>query len=159
MDGIHNTHHGIVYFSSNQSQEHPTNAAPSNGNDNANDGDVAEIRNIMMGGAWSVANLTVVDNDGVTSEVTAEFNGLDFYFGQMHRVNVDENDNPITEGLWRVIRNYNEDLVFYLNMGDEAPFDMLTEAWYIIEVSTDRIELVYEDENIPSKRLILEKNM
>ncbi len=127
--------------------------------DNANDGDVAEIRNIMMGGAWSVASLEIVNNEGMTAVATEEFNGLDFYFNQMHRVNVDENDNPITEGLWRVIRNHDEDLVFYLNLGDEAPFDDLTEAWYIFEVSADRIKLVYEDENTPSKILVFEKNM
>lgn len=126
--------------------------------DNANDGDVAEIRNIMMGGAWVVANLETMTNDGTTAVGTEEFTGLDFYFNEMHRVNVDENDNPITEGLWRVIRNYNDHLVFYLNMGEEAPFDDLTEAWYITEVTADRIRLVHEDENIPSKVLVFEKN-
>lgn len=127
--------------------------------DNANDGDVLEIRNIMMGGAWNVANLETISNDGTTAIGTEEFTGLDFYFSQMHRVNVDENDNPITEGLWRVIRNYNDHLVFYLNFGDEAPFDDLTEAWYITDVTAERIVLVYEDENIPSKTLVFEKSL
>ncbi|RNC90271.1 MAG: hypothetical protein ED555_07450 [Allomuricauda sp.] len=127
--------------------------------DNANDGDVVEIRSIMMDGSWSVAMLETVTNDGNTAVGTEEFAGLDFYFNAMHQVQVDENDNPITTGLWRVIRNYNDHLVFYLNMGEDAPFDDLTEAWYITEVSADRIELVYEDEYIPSKVLVFEKNM
>lgn len=128
-------------------------------NDSAGDQDVLEIRNIMMGGAWNVARLETVLNSGDTAIGTEEFTGYDFYFNQMHRVNVDENDNPITEGLWRVVRNYRDELVLYLNTGDEAPFDDLTQAWYITDVSSDRIELVYEDENIPSKILVFEKSL
>ena len=127
--------------------------------DNSDDGDVVEIRNIMMGGAWNVAMLETVTNDGSTAVGTMEYAGYDFYFNMMHQVQVDENDNPIITGLWRVIRNHDGHLVFYLNFGDDsAPFDDLTEPWYVTEVSADRIELVYEDENIPSKVLVFERN-
>ena len=33
----------------------------------------------------------------------------------------------------------------YLNLGTDAPFDELTEPWYLIQITADRIELVYED--------------
>ncbi len=119
--------------------------------DNANDGDVVEIRTAMMDGAWNVAQY--VEND---EDMTAEFDGLDFYFNEMHRVQVDENDNPIIEGLWRVIRNHENQLKFFLNFGDDEKFDTLTDGWYIESVNAERIELVHEDEN-STETLVFEK--
>jgi len=38
-----------------------------------------------------------------------------------------------------------------------APFDDLAEAWYLTELSNDRIKLVYEDEEVNFKTLVLER--
>ncbi|MEO9511927.1 MAG: hypothetical protein ABJN84_11385 [Flavobacteriaceae bacterium] len=121
--------------------------------DNASDGDIPEIRNIMMGGAWNVAKYT---NDDVDS--TSEFDGLDFYFNGMHQIQVDENNNTVMEGLWRVIRNDEGKLKFYLNFDDDGIFGELTDDWHFESISTDgtRLELVHEDEN-STEILVFEK--
>ncbi|MGX1929783.1 hypothetical protein [Flagellimonas sp. 2504JD4-2] len=119
--------------------------------DNANDGDVVEIRAALMDGAWNVAQYTEDDVDK-----TAEFAGLDFYFNEMHRVQVDENDNPIIEGLWRVIRNHDNELKFFLNFAEDAKFGEITDDWYIASVTANRIELVHEDE-FSTEILVFEK--
>jgi len=122
--------------------------------DNANDGDVVEIRNTMMGGAWKVELFETTEVNA-----TSEFLTYDFYFNAMHKIQVDENDNTFIEGLWRVLRNYDEDLAVYLNFGIEAPFDDLTGVWYISEISANQINLEYYDGgDEPSKVLILVKN-
>ena len=120
--------------------------------DNAGDGDVSEIRNIMLGGLWNVA---LLDDEGV--DETDDYAGMDFGFSMFHQVEVSIDDDPITAGVWRVLRNADGNLKFYLNLGDDETFEDLTEAWYITEVSSDRIELVYEDEEINSKTLVFEK--
>ncbi|WP_343485570.1 hypothetical protein [Allomuricauda sp. d1] len=122
--------------------------------DNAGDEDVAEIRNIMLGGLWNVASLM---DEGM--DETADYAGMDFGFSMFHQVEVSVNDDPIAAGLWRVIRNKDNELKFYLNLGDDDTFGDLTEAWYIGEVTSDRIELIYEDENINSKTLVFEKKV
>ena len=122
--------------------------------DNAGDGDVAEIRNIMLGGLWNVA---LLNDEGM--DETDDYAGMDFSFSTFHQVEVSINDDPIAAGLWRVIRNSDDHLKFYLNMGDDQTFEDLTEAWYITEVTSERIELVYEDEEITSKILVFEKKM
>ncbi len=119
--------------------------------DNNADGDVVEIRTALMDGAWNVAQYKEDDVDK-----TSEFAGLDFYFNEMHRVQVDENDNPIIEGLWRVIRNHDNELKFFLNFANDAKFGEITDDWYIASVSANRIELVHEDEN-STETLVFEK--
>ena len=120
--------------------------------DNANDADVLETRNIMMGGAWNVAFYKEGEVDS-----TATFTGYDFYFGDNHLVKVDENDNPIIEGLWRVLRGHDHHLRYYLNFANDEVFGELTEDWKIVEVSANRIELkVVIDANV-YKTLVFEK--
>ncbi len=121
--------------------------------DSANDGDIPEIRNIMMGGPWNVASYV---EDG--TDKTADFAGMDFNFSTMHQVEVSVNDDPIAAGLWRVLRNADGNLKFFLNFGDEASFMTLTDDWYIESISPDgnRIELVHEDEN-STETLVFEK--
>lgn len=111
--------------------------------DNANDGDVVEIRSILMEGGWNVALYKENEVD-----MTEDFAGFDFYFNLMHRVQVDENDNPIIEGLWRVIRNHDGDLKMYLNFANDAVFGEITDDWYIntAELTADRIELISESD-------------
>lgn len=120
----------------------------------AGDGDVAEIRNIMLGGQWNVA---LFEDEG--EDDTDDFDGMDFSFSNFNQVEVSINDDPILAGVWRVLRGYGDNLQVYLNFGDDDPFDELTEAWYVTEVSADRIELVYEDEEVNFKKLVFEKKM
>ncbi len=119
--------------------------------DSAGDGDVSEIRNVMMGGLWNVALYTENDMD-----LTADFNDMDFNFSTMHQVEVSVNDDPIAAGLWRILRDSDEGLKFYLNFGDEATLGQLTDDWYINSVEANRIELVHEKEN-STETLVFEK--
>ena len=120
--------------------------------DDANDGDVPEIRNIMLGGNWNVA---LYDNEG--QDGTAAFEGMDFSFALFNQVEVSINDDPQIGGLWRVTRDKGGNLQFFLNFENDPTFGELTEAWYIVEVAADRIELVYEDEDVNFKTLVFEK--
>ena len=122
--------------------------------DNAGDGDVVEIRNMMLEGLWNVA---LFDDEGM--DETMDYDGMDFDFNESHEVEVSVNVDPIANGLWRVVRDSNDNLVFYLNMGDDATFADLNEPWYITEVTSGRIELVYEDEEINFKTLVFELKM
>ena len=116
------------------------------------DGDVGEIRNTMLGGLWTVA---LYDNEGM--DETENYAGMDFSFSNFNQVEVSINDDPIVAGVWRVLRDSNGNLQVYLNVGTDEPFDELTEAWYFGELTTDRIELIYEDENVNFKTLVFEK--
>lgn len=119
--------------------------------DSVEDGDVPEIRNIMLGSDWNVAMYKENDMD-----MTSEFAGMDFNFSTMHQVEVSVNDDPIAAGLWRVLRNHDGDLKFFLNFGDEAVLGELTDDWYINSVEANRIELIHEDEN-STETLVFEK--
>ncbi len=122
--------------------------------DNAGDDDVSEIRNIMLGGLWNVA---LFEDEGV--DETDDYAGMDFGFSMFNQVEVSINDDPITAGVWRVLRDTDGNLKFFLNLGDDETFSDLTEAWYIGEVTADRIELIYEDENVNFDKLVFEKKM
>lgn len=104
--------------------------------DNNSDGDVPEIRNIMMGGEWVVAQY----NDSGMDE-TQNYEGYDFNFSADHLVTVSTNMDPLFNGLWRVLRNHDGKLMVYLNLGDDEPFGELTEAWELVSITADRIEL------------------
>ncbi|WP_431123047.1 hypothetical protein [Flagellimonas flava] len=119
--------------------------------DNANDGDVTEIRSAMKDGTWVVA---LYEEDDMNK--TEDFAGLDFYFNEMHQVNVDENDNPIIQGVWRVLRGDDNFLKFFLSFDHDGKFNDITDDWYIESVTANRIELVHEDEN-STETLVFEK--
>ena len=104
--------------------------------DNANDGDVLDIRGTMLEGEWFVNQFT---DNGV--DITQEFEGYDFNFQPEHLVTVSTNMDPLFNGLWRVIRNYENELKVYLNFGDDAPFAELTDDWELVEFSADFIVL------------------
>lgn len=116
------------------------------------DGDVGEIRNTMLGGLWNVA---MYDNEG--ENMTESFAGMDFSFSTFNQIEVSVNDDPIVAGVWRVLRDTGGNLQVYVNLGTDDPFGELTEAWYLTELSNDRIELVYEDEDVNFKTLVFEK--
>jgi len=120
-------------------------------NDNTDDMDVAEIRNIMLGGQWNVASF--MDNN---EDVTADFDTMDFSFSNFNQVEVSINDDPIIAGLWRVLRNADQDIKLYLNLEEDATIGQLTNVWNIVEIGTDRIELRYQFEN-DMKVVVFEK--
>ena len=107
-----------------------------NCDNDVNDGDVMEIRNIMMGGDWIVARYK---DDGM--DETADFAGYDFSFSMENVVTVSTNQDPLFNGIWRVLRDSDGKLRFYLNLGEETPFVELTDDWDIVSVTADRIEL------------------
>lgn len=105
-------------------------------NDNAGDGDVPEIRNILMGGDWVVAQYK---DNGV--DETANYNGFDFAFRTDHSIVVSTNNDPLQRGLWRVIRDSDGKLKAYLNLGETDPFGEFTDDWDIVSITASRIEL------------------
>ncbi|MBT8209094.1 MAG: hypothetical protein KJP14_01045 [Eudoraea sp.] len=104
--------------------------------DNANDGDVLDVRGTMLEGEWTVAEYT---ENGM--DISQEFEGYDFNFQLEYLVTVSTNMDPLFNGLWRVIRNYENELKVYLNFGDDAPFAKLTDDWELVEFSADFIVL------------------
>ena len=119
--------------------------------DSADDMEVREIRNIAMGGGWTVA---MYSENGM--EMMDSFNEMDFNFSMMHQVEVSVHDAPIASGLWRVARDAEENLIIYLNIQDSDTLQKLTESWYVVSTEANRIELAYEEEGL-TKILVFEK--
>ncbi len=106
-------------------------------NNNSDDGDVLEIRNIMMGGAWKIAKYSE-DN----LEQTTNFAAFDFAFEAENKANITVGTTgPSYLGSWTVIRNSDSQLKLYLNFGEEDPLGDLTEDWQIVSTTSNRIEL------------------
>jgi len=105
-------------------------------NESADDADVAEIKNIAMGGTWNVALYSESDVD-----MTADYAGMDFTFGADYQVAVAVNADPIADGLWRVLRDSEDGLKFYINFDTTDNLADLTDDWQIVSVTTTRIEL------------------
>ncbi|MEZ4811472.1 MAG: hypothetical protein R2819_14025 [Allomuricauda sp.] len=120
--------------------------------DSANDGDVTEIRNIMMGGPWNVAQYM---EDG--TDKTPEFADMDFNFSTMNQIEVSVGVDPIATGLWRILRDSEEGLKFYINFDSNDSLGELTEDWKIVEVSATRIELRHESGDGVLEILVFEK--
>lgn len=105
------------------------------------DNDIAEIRNVLMGGDWTVAAYTETYMEE-TVDATAEFAGYDFSFGAEHVLTVSTNMDPLKDGMWRVIRDSEGKLKVYLNLGDDGDlFSELTEDWEFVSMTEGRIEL------------------
>lgn len=118
--------------------------------DGVADGDIMEIRNIMMGGYWNITKFIKGDVD-----MTHNYSDFDFDFGAYHKIMVSSNQDPIGEGLWRVIRNSENALKVYLNLGDDLHgFGILTDDWKIVSSANNLVELKnYDDGSI----LVFEK--
>ncbi|MCW5516832.1 hypothetical protein [Muriicola sp. Z0-33] len=118
-----------------------------------NDGDVTEIRGAMMQGEWMVANYT--ESEVNSTEEYAEYS---FIFHAEHRIEVSINDQPVLDGVWRVLRNSEGKLKVYLNLGDEDPLGELTDDYEFVSISEGRIELKdYRDDGSYSV-LVFERN-
>ncbi len=120
--------------------------------DSAGDGDVAEIRNIAMGGLWNVA----LYQEGET-DLTASYAGMDFDFSTMYQVEVSVNADPIANGLWRVLRDSDEGLKFYINFDTGDDLGELTEDWKVVSITSNRIELKDESDDGSVDTLVFEK--
>ncbi len=105
--------------------------------DNNADGDVVEIRNVMMAGEWLVAKYT----DGDTDE-TDNYTAYTFDFQTDHMIAVTTSQTgPTSPGVWRVIRNSDSKLKVYLNVGDVDPLGELTDDWDFVSITNARVEL------------------
>ncbi|WP_297796319.1 hypothetical protein [uncultured Eudoraea sp.] len=110
--------------------------------DDTNDGDVPEIRNIMMGGDWIVALYENGDMNG-----TENYMGYTFNFMANHLISTTLSETGATyPGLWRVLRNYEGKLKVYLNFGDVDLLNELTDDWKLVSITNDRIELMHVSE-------------
>jgi hypothetical protein len=135
--------------------------------DNANDGDVVEIRGILMEGEWSVAQYSDSGNDA-----TQNYMNYTFGFQAEHILGITATPTgPTLAGLWRVIRNSDGKLKVYLNAGDTEPLVALTDDWDFVRLIKDEltnvvtgIELRHVSEiagtaEASIKVLVFEKNM
>lgn len=122
--------------------------------DNNSDGDVPEIRNVLMGGEWVVA----LYEDGEVNE-TQNFLGYNFAFSAEHMISVTLGETgPSFPGLWRVIRNSDGKLMVYLNLGDEEPLGGLTDDWSFVSMTNGgRLELKSESGDGSVSTLVFEK--
>ncbi len=128
---------------------------------NTPDGDVLEIRNVMMGGEWIVAKY-------MNGEVDETQNYLQYTFAfQMENVmGITTGQTGTTQaGVWRVLRNSDGKLKVYLNAGVNGELIELTEDWDFVSMTRnettmeyDRIELKnYNDSNASYDVLVFEK--
>lgn len=120
--------------------------------DSAGDGDVAEIRNIAMGGTWNVALYKEGEID-----LTTSYSGMDFNFAEMNQIEVSLNAAPVANGLWRVLRDSEEGLKFYINFDTNDELGELTEDWKVVSITSTRIELSDESDDGTTETLVFEK--
>jgi hypothetical protein len=121
---------------------------------NTPDGDVLEIRNVMMGGEWMVAQY----KDGEVDE-TQNYMPYTFGFGAQHVMSITTGQTGVTQaGVWRVLRNSEGKLKVYLNAGVEGDLAELTDDWDFVSMESNRIELKsYNDANASYDVLVFEK--
>jgi hypothetical protein len=107
-------------------------------NDNADDGDVGEIRNVMMAGEWVVARFA----EGDTNDTAQAYATYTFDFGAEHLLSITNGDTgPAQAGLWRVLRNSDGKLKIYINAGEESPLSELTDDWHFHSKTDGRLEV------------------
>ncbi|MGI9552241.1 MAG: hypothetical protein ACR2MT_13655 [Aurantibacter sp.] len=105
--------------------------------DNNEDGDVVEIRNIMMSGDWHVASYTENGEDK-----TQNYNGFSFDFYENHHISATLGQTgPSYPGYWRVLRNYEHKLKVYLNFGEDGDLGDLTDDYDFVSINSNRVEL------------------
>ncbi len=123
-------------------------------NDNIDDDDVMEIRNILMGGNWMVANYSSAEVNGTTNFMAYTFN---FQGANVLAVTAGQT-GPTMLAHWRVLRNSDDKLNIYLNFGDQSPLADLTNDWELVSLESNRIELkTYNETNASYEVLVFEK--
>ncbi len=121
---------------------------------NSPDGDVLEIRNVMLGGDWMVAQYM----NGEVDE-TQNYMQYTFAFQAENVMGITTGQTGTTQaGVWRVLRNSDGKLKVYLNAGVEGDLAELTEDWDFVSLESNRIELKsYNDTNASYDILVFEK--
>ena len=119
---------------------------------NDTDGDVAEIRNIMMGGEWTVSSYVEGDVD-----MTDVYGGYSLGFMTEHQISLMEGGQTFGSGLWRVLRNSEEKLKIYLNFGENMPFNELTDDWEFVSNTTNSLVLKDMSSDGTITTLVLQK--
>lgn len=120
--------------------------------DSTSDGDVTEIRNFALDGSWNVA----LYQEGEVN-MTTSFEEMDFDFSEMNAIEVSVNADPIATGLWRVLRDSEEGLKFYINFDTGDDLAELTEDWKVVSITSTRIELKDESDDGSVDTLVFEK--
>lgn len=119
---------------------------------NTADGDVTEIRNIMLGGEWIVTAYTKADQN-----MTEMFGGYSFGFMGDNQMTIMEGGEAFGNGLWRVLRNSDEQLKVYLNFGENLFFEQLSDNWDFVSVGDNGIELKEIEDDGTITTLVLKK--
>ena len=120
---------------------------------NTPDGDVLEIRNVMMGGEWIVGEYNDVvypDND---------YAPYTFAFQVEHVMGITTGQTGVTQaGVWRVLRNSDGKLKVYLNAGINGELIELTDDWDFVSMTNESITLKsYNDTNASYDWLVFVK--
>lgn len=120
--------------------------------DSADDGDVAEIRSMIMDGSWNIA----LYQEGAV-QLTTAYTGMEFNFSTMHQMEVLINADPVANGLWRVLRDSEEGLKLYINFDTGDDLVGLTNDWKVVSITSTRIELTDESDDDSLDTLVFEK--
>jgi len=103
----------------------------------AGDNDVVEIRNMLMAGDWIVAKYQ--EGDLLQTETYSEFS---FAFGDGNLMEITTAGVLTTQtGIWRILRDSDGKLKFYLNAGAIDPLGELTEDWDFVSIAEGRLEV------------------
>ncbi len=122
--------------------------------DNAGDGDVSYIREVMMSGNWVITTYLENDFDG-----TDLFFSYNFAFQAEHQMAVTIGETGVTQaGYWRVIRDSSGSLKVYLNGGENDPLNEITDDWNVGEISETEIQLWDESGDGTQKVLIFTRS-
>ena len=90
-------------------------------------------------------------------DMTSDYLGMDFNFAEMNQIEVSVNADPIASGLWRVLRDSEEGLKFYINFDTNDELAELTEDWKLVSITSTRIELYDESGDGTVETLVFEK--
>jgi len=122
-------------------------------NYNNEDSDVMGIRNIAMDGTWNISSYTKGE------EVKTEYyNAFTFDFATNNKVTVmTSSTDPVFPGHWRILRNYEDQIKFFLNLGEDGDLAELTYDWKVVSYSTNRLELKGYNEDGSYDVLVFEK--
>lgn len=121
--------------------------------ENNDDEEVMEVRNIMLEGNWNIASY--VEGDAVKTEY---YNAFSFQFNGNNQLAVTTTPTgPAFPGHWRVLRNDEEELKIYLNLGEDGDLGELTDDWKLYELTANRISLKDSNDDGSFTILVFEK--
>ncbi|MDY0781544.1 hypothetical protein [Tenacibaculum sp. IB213877] len=122
--------------------------------DATTDGDVAQIKEWMTSGNWSI---TYAVEDSV--DITGDFDNIDFNFeNNTNLVAVNNNDDVTSTLHWEAVRDQSGNLRFVIDYLGTFPYWQMDDDWFITSVTSTRIELHHiNDANNTEFVLIFEK--